>query len=56
MSASGSLGLSCFVGFGFEGLSMCGFVGVLAVSFGFLLFLWNLLCTLSVYLGVSYAF
>jgi hypothetical protein len=41
---------------GLRACRVCGFVGVLTVSFGFLLFLWNLLCTLSVYLGVSYAF
>jgi hypothetical protein len=39
------------VGFGFEGLSGMGFVGVLAVLFGFLLLVWNLLCILPVYFG-----
>jgi hypothetical protein len=47
----GVFGLCCFVGFGFEGLSGMGFVGVLAVLFGFLLLVWNLLCILPVYFG-----
>jgi hypothetical protein len=42
--------------FGFEGLSGMGFVGVLAVSFGFLLLVWNILCILPVYFGAPYAF
>jgi hypothetical protein len=44
------------VGFLFEGLSGVGFVGVLAILFGFLLLVWSLFCILSVYLAAPYAF
>jgi hypothetical protein len=41
---------------GLRACRVCGFVGVLAVSFKFLLLIWSLLCRLHVYLRVPYAF